>query len=60
MNANYERTCFRDLGSGSFDQGSSMCQAIGGHLPVIKKSATMTFLANKFGSGFWMSLKTDR
>ncbi len=59
MNVDYSRTCFRDLGTTTFDTGNSQCQALGGHLPVVTKSATMTFSAYKFGQ-FWMSLKTDR
>jgi hypothetical protein len=59
MNVDYSRTCFRDLGTTTFDTGNSQCQALGGHLPVVTKSATMTFLANKLGQ-YWMSLKTDR
>lgn len=59
MNANYQRTCFRNLGTGTFESGNSQCQALGGHLPVATKGAMMTFLASKFGT-FWMSLRTDR
>ena len=59
MNSDYTRTCFRDLGMVSFKAGNSQCQALRGNLPVVNKSAVMTFLANKFEQ-FWMSLKTDR
>ena len=59
MNSDYSRTCFRDLGVGDFETGNKVCQVLGGHLPVVTKSAIMTFLASKFGL-FWMSLKTDR
>ena len=59
MGSDFQRTCFQDLGAGTFDAGISQCQALGGHLPVVTKSTVMTFLANKFGQ-FWMGLKTDR
>ena len=59
MGADYRRTCFQDLGIGTFDSGVANCQALGGQLPVVGRSAVMTFLANKFGQ-FWMGLKTDR
>ena len=59
MSSDYHRTCFRDLGTDTFDNGNRNCQALGGHLPIVKKSAIMTFLANKFGQ-LWMSLKTNR
>ena len=59
MSANFQRTCFEDLGLGTFNSGISRCQALGGHFPVVTKSIVMTFLANKFGH-FWMGLKTDR
>ncbi len=60
MDSSYKRTCFQNLGTGSFDTGNSQCQALGGHLPVVTKSILMTFLANTFGGKMWMSLKTDR
>ena len=59
MGADYNRTCYQDLGVGTFDSGISKCQALGGRLPAVTKSAIMTFLANKFGQ-FWMGIKTDR
>jgi hypothetical protein len=44
----------------TFDNGNAQCQALGGHLPVVKTKIVSTFLANKFGGQIWMSLKTNR
>jgi hypothetical protein len=60
MDSSFKRTCFQDLGTGSFETGKNKCQALGGHLPVVTKSSSMSFLANKFEGNIWMSLKTDR
>ena len=60
VDAAYQRTCFRVIGSGTFDSGNAQCQALGGHLPLVKTSIVTTFLANNFGGNIWMSLKTTR
>ena len=59
VNANYERTCFRDLGMGTFDSGNQQCQALGGHLPIFNTSIVTSFLSIKYGN-IWMSIKANR
>jgi hypothetical protein len=50
---------YKSLSQDTWSSGNTQCQALGGHLPIIRSAGKQSFLAAAFPGQFWIGLSSD-
>jgi len=54
------RSCYKEMGLGTFEEGLQTCAHLGGHLPNVYTRNETTFLMGHFSGDVWIGLTAQK